>query len=48
MLRVLFLFDDDIEFGPFRFNMFSLTDRGGKNVTQADIQGSATDLSHLL
>ena len=28
MLWVLFLFDDEVEFGPFRFNMFPLTDRG--------------------
>lgn len=36
---VLFLFEDEVEFGPFRFNMFPLTDRGGENMTQADIQG---------
>lgn len=36
---VLFLFDDEVEFGPFRFNMFPLTDRGGENMTQANSQG---------
>lgn len=27
MFRVLFLFDEEVEFGPFRFNMFPLIDR---------------------
>lgn len=39
VFRVLFLFDDEVACGPFRFNMFPLTDRGGENMTQADVQG---------
>lgn len=36
---ILFLFDDEVEFGPFRFNMFPQVDRRGKNMIQANIQG---------
>lgn len=34
---ILFLFDYEVEFGPFRHNMFPLMDRGRKNRIQADI-----------
>lgn len=47
VLWVLFLFDDEVEFGPFRFNMVPLTDRGGENMTQA-LKSSVKDLRHLI